>query len=94
MVSIHGDLHRGNTLLTPDDMLLAVDFEHSAVSQVRRDLIHLSWESVTSGSNRRTFCMAYLSARGVAFNQSAVDQLIVDMILAAVVNIRLLWGLF
>ena len=47
MVSIHGDLHRGNTLLTPDDMLLAVDFEHSAVSQVRRDLIHLSWESGT-----------------------------------------------
>ena len=94
VVSIHGDLHRGNTLLTPDDMLLAVDFEHSAVSQVRRDLMHLSWESGTSGSNRRTFCMAYLSARGVAFNQSEVDQLIVDMILAAVVNIRLLWGLF
>ena len=35
-----------------------------------------------------------MSARGAAFNQSEVDQLIVDMILAAVVNICLLWGLF
>ena len=31
---------------------------------------------------------------GTNFNQSEVDQLIVDMILAAVVNFRLLWGLF
>ena len=93
-MSTHGDLHNDNILLTPDDVLLAVDSEHSAVSQVRRDLMHLSWESRTSGSNRRTFCMAYLSARGVAFNQSEVDRLAVDMILAAVVNFRLLWGVF
>ena len=94
VVSTHGDLHNGNTLLTTDDVLLAVDFEMSAVSQVRRDLMHISWESGTNGSNRRTFCIAYLRARGVGFNQSEVDRLAVDMILAAVVNIRLLWGLF
>ena len=94
VVSTHGDLHSGNTLLTTDDVLLAVDFEMSAVSQVRRDLMHISWESGTNGSNRRTFCIAYLRARGVGFNQSEVDRLAVDMILAAVVNFRLLWGVF
>ena len=94
VVSTHGDLHSGNTLLTTDDVLLAVDFEMSAVSQVRRDLMHISWESGTSGSNRRTFCIAYLRARGLGFNQSEVDRLAVDMILAAVVNFRLLWGIF
>jgi len=94
VVSIHEDLHSGNTLLTTDDVFLAVDFEMSAVSQVRRDLMHISWESGTSGSNRRTFCIAYLRARGLGFNQSEVDRLAVDMILAAVVNFRLLWGVF
>ena len=94
VVSTHGDLHNGNTLLTTDDVLLAVDFEMSAVSQVRRDLMHISWESGTNGSNRRTFCIAYLKVRGLGFNQSEVDRLAVDMILAAVVNFRLLWGVF
>ena len=93
-MSTHGDLHNDNILLTPDDVLLAVDSEHSAVSQVRRDLMHISWESETGESNRRTFCIAYLRTRGVAFNKSEVDRLAVDMILVAVVNFRLLWGYF
>jgi hypothetical protein len=78
-------------LLTPADVLLAVDFEHSAVSQVRKDLLYNSWES---GFNRRTFCTAYLKARGLTYNKNEVDRLAVDMILGAVVNFRLLWGLF
>ena len=90
-MSTHGDLHNDNILLPPDDVLLAVDSEHSAVSQVRRDLQDNSFES---GSNRRTFCIAYLRTRGVAFNKSEVDRLAVDMILVAVVNFRLLWGYF
>ena len=90
-MSTHGDLHNDNILLTPDDVLLAVDSEHSAVSQVRRDLQDNSFES---GSNRWTFCIAYLRTRGVAFNKSEVDRLAVDMILVAVVNFRLLWGYF
>ena len=95
VVNIHEDWYSGNTLLTTDDVFLAVDFEMSAVSQVRRDLMHISWESETGESNRRTFCIAYLRARGVTFNQSkGVDRLAVDMILAAVVNLRLLWGVF
>ena len=56
--------------------------------------MHISWESGTNGSNRRTFCIAYLKVRGLGFNQSEVDRLAVDMLLAAVVNLRLLWGLF
>ena len=56
--------------------------------------MHISWESETGESNRRTFCIAYLRARGVGFNQSEVDRLAVDMILAAVANFRLLWGVF
>jgi len=91
IVSTHGDLHNGNILLTQDDVLLAVDFEHSAVSQVRKDLLYNSWEN---GANRRTFCAAYLQARGIALNEGEVDRLAVDMILGAVVNFRLLWGLF
>ena len=91
VVSTHGDLHNGNILLTLADVLLAVDFEHSAVSQVRKDLLYNSWES---GSNRRTFCTAYLKARGLTYNKNEVDRLAVDMILGAVVNFRLLWGLF
>ncbi len=91
VVSTHGDLHNGNILLTPADVLLVVDFEHSAVSQVRKDLLYNSWES---GSNRRAFCTAYLKARGLTYNKNEVDRLAVDMILGAVVNFRLLWGLF
>ena len=73
VVSIHEDWYSGNTLLTTDDVFLAVDFEMSAVSQVRRDLMHISWESETGESNKRTFCIAYLRARGVTFNQSEVS---------------------
>ena len=35
-----------------------------------------------------------MQARGIALNEGEVDRLAVDMILGAVVNFRLLWGLF
>ena len=91
VVSTHGDLHVGNILLTADEELVSVDFEFASVSQVRKDLQYNSWES---GSNRRAFCTAYLKARGLTYNKNEVDRLAVDMILGAVVNFRLLWGLF
>ena len=91
VVSTHGDLHIGNILLTADEELVSVDFEFASVSQVRKDLQYNSWEN---GSNRRVFCTAYLKARGLTYNKNEVDRLAVDMILGAVVNFRLLWGLF
>ena len=91
VVSTHGDLHVGNILLTADEELVSVDFEFASVSQVRKDLQYNSWES---GSNRRAFCTAYWKARGLTYNKNEVDRLAVDMILGAVVNFRLLWGLF
>jgi Ser/Thr protein kinase RdoA (MazF antagonist) len=87
VVSIHGDLHQGNTVLTANEVLLAIDFEFSCVSQVRQDLLYSSWES---GANRRALCTAYLKARGLPSNQREVDLLAVDMIVAAVVHFRLL----
>ena len=87
VVSIHGDLHRGNTVLTADGVLLSIDFEFSSVSQVRQDLLYNSWES---GSNRRALCTSYLKARGLPGNQQEADLLAVDMIVAAVVHFRLL----
>ncbi len=91
VVSTHGDLHQDNTVLTADEVLLAVDFEMSAVSQVRQDLLYSSWEN---GSNRRVLCTSYLKASGLPFNQREADLLAVDMILAAVVHFRILRGLF
>ena len=87
VVSIHGDLHQGNTVLTANEVLLAIDFEFSCVSQVRQDLLYSSWES---GANRCALCTAYLKARGLPSNQREVDLLAVDMIVAAVVHFRLL----
>ena len=89
VVSTHGDLHKGNTLLTPADVLLAVDFEHSCVSQVRQDLLYNSWEN---GFNRRTLCRVYLKTRGLTCSKREVDLLAVDIIVAAVVYFRLLRG--
>ena len=90
VVSTHGDLHKGNTLLTPADVLVAVDFEHSCVSQVRQDLLYNSWER---GLNRRILCTAYLKTRGLPCSEREVDLLAVDIIVAAVVYFRLLRGL-
>lgn len=86
VVSIHGDLHRGNTVLTVNEVLLAIDFEFSCISQVRQDLLYSSWEN---GDNRRTLCSTYLKARGL-LDQQEVDLLAIDMIVAAVVHFRLL----
>ena len=90
MVSTHGDLHKGNTLLTPSDVLLAVDFEHSCVSQIRQDLLYNAWES---GPNRRTLCTVYLKTRGLPCSKREVDLLAVDIIVAAVVYFRVLRGI-
>lgn len=83
-VSVHGDLHPGNILISPTGELVATDFEFSCVSNPLQDLLYLPERSCSRG--RRALSAAYLKARGFPCTEIDIEIFALDVVVAAVVH--------
>mmetsp|Transcript_8942 Transcript_8942/g.23266 ORF Transcript_8942/g.23266 Transcript_8942/m.23266 type:complete len:460 (-) Transcript_8942:136-1515(-) len=92
VVSTHGDLHEGNTLMTSAGVLMAVDYEFSCVSTAVQDLMYKALG--LDGPMKRALCSAYLEAAAIQASPEEVDTLAFDVSIAAVVHFGLLRRVF
>eukprot|EP00930_Biecheleria_cincta_P096092 TRINITY_DN87974_c0_g1_i1.p1 TRINITY_DN87974_c0_g1~~TRINITY_DN87974_c0_g1_i1.p1 ORF type:complete len:527 (-),score=96.95 TRINITY_DN87974_c0_g1_i1:351-1898(-) len=95
-VTIHGDLHTGNLLLSDASEPIVTDFEQSCVSNAAQDLIYDITDM--SADDSRVLCASYLKARGASLTEAnaqvEADKLAVDAVVAQIVNFFILRSLF